>query len=266
MIGKRRRRSRGNPIGSRLTPADNRLAVGYFIALISVAVLVTLLLLPGDGILLGVLFMVVAVLILWHHSAAILLFMIQATLLIHEGPVSFREVTYNPVLLAIASLILIAIGDRFRTAWQVVGDGTIGGLISTSQATVPADDDAEKANLSKPSIGMVPRLLWLAAAVILTVATAASILTLVPEQEKSVRWLRLRPQELRAMTLGLGVLMVGVFTWHIVSAVGWRCLSPSQARVYLRSGITEWVTPDLRGAVRRRVKMRNRASQNRRSP
>lgn len=240
--------------------AGNRIAAQYFFSLLGFAILMVAVLLLGDYFTIQVLFVFVVILIPWHHSAAILFFMVQATLFIHEGQIGLAKINYNPIVVSILSLIFIAIADRFRTSWRSLGDGTMKGLwqaMKTPESTWRSIGTDSRSGEDTP-LYLLWRLLRLAVVATVVVFTASLVMVLISEQPQANTDIRLRPQELRAIMLGLLVLLVGIIATHVLSVIFWRTLSPSQARIYLKSELAEWLTPETRAVVVRRLKFRKR--------
>ena len=247
--------------------ADNRLAVQYFVSLLAFTVLMVVLLLYGDWFSIQCLFVLLVVLIPWHHSAAILFFMVQATLLLHEAPIGWRKIEYNPFIVSLFALVFIALADRFRTSWKTIGDGTVRGLYTAllkfgeSRAMGETQANVDEYSSTDPTASAGAFLLRIArmvGLVIITVFIAFALLVSVGKQPTAYAEWVLRPQELQAITLGLIVILTGVFFSHLVSLFFWRTLTPTQARVYLKSALADWLAPDAHGILRRKLKLRRR--------
>lgn len=245
---------------SRLARIGNALAAQYLAALTALTILVVLLLLGTDHLLIQFLFVAVVLLIPWHHSAAIVFFLIQASLFIHEGAIGLAKINYNPIVVSIIALIFVACADRFRTVWRMFGDGSTSGLwnaflsLSGQSSATPVRSEDEEISAGK----MIGRFLRLAAASTVAVVIALLVLSAIAENPDAKSEIRLAAHELRAISLAVFVLLVGVVSYHLTSAIFWRSLSRHQARVYLRSMVNVWLRPEARAIVARRIARKKR--------
>lgn len=87
-----------------------------------------------------------------------------------------------------------------------------------------------------------------------SVAIAFAIMLLVPEDPSSVSRLRLTPAGLRAISIGIALGGVVLIFSTIIRAFGWRRLSPSESRIYLRSEAISSLFVELRSVWKRRIK------------
>jgi hypothetical protein len=124
-----------------------------------------------------------------------------------------------------------------------------------SQAHPDASSSADQTASAGAFLLRIARLVGM---VIVTVLIASAMLASVGKKPTAYSDWVLRPQELQAITMGLIVILTGVFFSHIVSLFFWRTLTPPQARVYLKSGLADWLAPDAHAIVRRRLKLRRR--------
>lgn len=252
---------------SRMAQPGNRLAAQYLLSLLAFAVLTGLILLGIENLGFQLLFAAVVLFIPWHHSAAILFFLVQASLFIHEGPNGIANTAYNPLIISVVGLVFITCADRFRTSWTVLGDSSVKGLWTSilsigERATENKTAAAMETDLSDYTpTAMIPRLLRMITFAIIAVLVSGLILTVFPESQSSRKDIRLQPHELRAITIGIFVLLVGIIGSHILSLIFWRSLTPGQARIYLRSAISNWLAPDSRGIVKRQQKLRKKSQQ-----
>lgn len=254
---------------SQSTTAGNRLAAQYLVCLFALSLLLVVLLLFGELFAIQVLFVFVVTLIPWHHSAAILFFMVQTTLFLHEGRIGIAKIDYNPIVVSVLTLLFIALGDRFRTSWRSLGDGTVSGLwnaVVSPQSTWQPESTSQAAKLEDRTVNsykyttvqVLWRIIRLVVVSVGIVFAASIVLLLVGERPQAGSEIRMRPQELRAIMLGLLVLLVGVFATHVLSVIFWRTLSSAQSRIYLKSEFAAWISPETRAITMRRLKLKQR--------
>jgi|GEM_PF-6952949 len=91
-----------------------------------------------------------------------------------------------------------------------------------------------------------------------SIAIAFAIMLLVPEDPTSVTRLRLTPGGLRAISIGIALGGVVFIFSTIIRAIGWRRLSPSESRIYLRSEAISSLFVELRSVWKRRIKSRQK--------
>lgn len=247
---------------AKLAGTGNRIAAQYLLCLTVLTVVMVLLLLGSDRLWIQLLFAAVVFLIPWHHSAAILFFLVQASLFIHEGRIGLAKIDYNPWIVSLLTLVFVACADRFRTAWRAIGDGSIRGLrVAAFSLGESQPNSGQHAFAEDASAGsMLKRILKIIGAALVAVCIAAGLLILLPERADAKSEIRLAPQELRAISVAVFVLLLGVFASHVVSAVFWRWLSPLQARVYLNSTVNQWLRPEGRAISLRELNRRRRTN------
>ena len=251
---------------AKLAATGNRLAAQYLMLVGALTIVLVLLLLGGDRFWIQLLFAGLVFLLPWHHSAAILFFLVQASLFIHEGRVGLAKLDYNPFIVSVLTLLFVAFADRFRTSWRTLGDGTLRGLRNSmlSLGESPRRDAQLLPSSETPpsneasSTAMLGRVLRTIGVALLAVFIAASVMVMFPQRPQAESEIKLAPQELRAISLAVFVLLVGIIASHLVSAVFWRWLSPLQARVYLRSLANQWLRPEGRAIAVREIKRQKR--------
>ncbi len=89
-----------------------------------------------------------------------------------------------------------------------------------------------------------------------TLAITMVLLWLVPLDLRSVQNVRLTPSGLRAIVLGISLFFIVMLTSGILSLFAWKRLSPSEARVYLKSTLTDFLHTDLRMYIKQKLKQR----------
>ncbi len=90
--------------------------------------------------------------------------------------------------------------------------------------------------------------------VVLSVAVAATVLSVFAMDPYSASSTGLLPTANRAIRVGVGVLIVGASLYYVIEAIAWQLMSRREANMFLRGIVTTEHHADLQRIVRRQVK------------
>lgn len=208
----------------------------------------------------SLIFLAVLVLSLKRWAGALLLALMQATLLYTE-PRSDQLLTPldGPVWIAVGTGLILAV-SRYRSLQQP-GQApilqTIRGFAADLSAQKPSISLTATTNLRlflKTMIRSVGLLIGCAVA-------AQLLMSLVPLYQpgsgfSTIREFRLKPTGYRVIMASLLLFVIYLPTWLVINEVVWRTRSRRQAGIYLRSIFLKWAHRDIRMILGKRFRAR----------
>ncbi|MFT5525014.1 MAG: hypothetical protein ACI9HK_002980 [Pirellulaceae bacterium] len=196
-----------------------------------------------------------AVLRIWLVPWLLLLLMVD--LVLTERPTTFGDLqSVDNLIYAAIVLVFVSAASRY-----VVLAGTVlpfhsasltGKLGAVVRRFLPASMRSDPVGLQPrekrtfSAVELVTGLVRVALAVLL----AATIMSAIPADVDTPRNIGLLPTAVRTVRIG-GTLLVGALAvYYVVEAISWQLMTKSEARIFLRSVITEETSPDISRVVR----------------
>ncbi len=215
---------------------------------------------------------------LW--TGGLILFVFLFDQFLNERPVSpFATTALPDVVYSLAMLVLLIAAGRYvgLTGHLVPYDGSITMIVWNRLQALRSrflndqggrsENDEPLSIEAAPDDGMRPRdvstfrtaeLLNGLLRAIIAVIIALMLLFLVPVSRDAFSTTGLPPLVLRSITLAIVLSLIYFVSGGLLSALSWRTLGPRPARVYLRSVMARWYHREVRAAVVRQVKDRQR--------
>ncbi len=189
----------------------------------------------------------------WRLGGLSLLLFLQLYLFTMEPAETSFNLDWSCVVMPALSLILIAVIERSLAArrnrpksnWK----NRLAGTLQSLQQPFEQIDGRSLASLSTLFAGVMG-----------SVVIAYAIQWLVPLNPDSPFQVRLRPTELRGIVLATLLVGFSLGISVIIGELKWRGLTASQARVYLRGHLANWLETQWRTVVRYRIRMRRKMS------
>lgn len=189
----------------------------------------------------------------WRLGGLALLLFLQFFLLFTEPPELSFVVNWSSVTFPTLSLILLAIIERTLAARRHTPKSNWRDQLANFQQVL-------RQPLDLIISSTLASLSLLVAGVLVSVAVAFTILWFVPLDPAAAGQVRLRPAELRGIFLATVLVGLSVGTAIIIGELKWRDLTASQARVYLRGHLANWLEIEWRTVILRRIRKRLAAS------
>jgi hypothetical protein len=255
----RPRRPEQRPDPETLNPS-----VVYAIVAALSGLFVTMWLSPGDMLSRTLLVVFFAVMIGVRFWAVGLIFlMIQVGLFVVEpGSIGAFVDSRGSSLAAIGVLALLISSCRYLTLTSSPSPYRLSNRSSFKVAMqhirrVPRGDFARFGVLSRDastvsSMEVVTMLLR----IVISVVAVSVLLAAVPLQADAAEYARLIPPAVRAVTLGVILLLIFVLANSLMNVLSWRRLSSSEAKVFLRSELSKWIHREVSAVSRRRIRFR----------
>lgn len=196
-------------------------------------------------------------------AVALIFLMVQVGLFVVE-PWSLGAFVYSrgSYLVAIGVLALLISSCRYLTLTSSPSPYRLSNRSSFKVAMqhirrMPRGDFARFGVLSRSastvsSMEVVTMLLR----IVMSVVAVSILLWAVPLQADSPEYARLHPSPVRAITLGVILLLVFVLANGLMNVLSWRRLSASEAKVFLRSEVSKWIHREVSAVSRRRIRFR----------
>ena len=245
-------------------PATLNPSVGYAIVAGVSGLFVSMWLSPGDSVSRSLIFVFFCVMIGFRFWAVGLIFlMVQVGLFVVEpGSIGAFVDSRVSFLVSIGVLALLISSCRYLTLTSSPSPYRLSNRSSFKVAMqhirrMPRGDFARFGVLSRdPSTVSSMEVVTMLLRIVMSVVVVSILLSAVPLRPDAPEYARLIPPAVRAVTLGVILLMIYALANGLMNVLSWRRLSSSEAKVFLLSELSKWIHREVSAVSRRRIKFR----------